>query len=144
MPDPTPSAREQVSAPWRLLSTLPSTNWKMVSGTLVAWATLVFMFVLIAYMAHGATHDSIVLSLVDSLLLYAATVGGVLPAAQYALKRGTFKPGGPDDQRAALDMAATAQDVAAETGQPVLPTPSPVPDAAPVVGWKDGSDEGVL
>lgn len=123
MAEDAPTAREIVNAPWSKLGTLPSTNWKVVTGTAVLLATMLHMFGLMAWAAHR-DKDTLLAGLVDSWLLFVATAVLLVPAGQYVAKRMTYKAGGPDDQRAALNNAASAADVASATGTYAVPTPA--------------------
>lgn len=121
----TPTPQERANEPWRLLGTLPSTNWKTATGTGVLYLTTVVMLALIW---NVRARDSVLLSLVDSWLLFVGTAVLGISAAQYLGKRATFKTGGPDDKRsdvASVPVAASASDGIAVPSAPTQPAPSP-------------------
>lgn len=118
----TPTPQERANEPWRLLGTLPSTNWKTATGTGVLYLTTVVMLALIW---NVRARDSVLLSLVDSWLLFVGTAVLGISAAQYLGKRATFKPGGPDDKRSDASVAASASDGIAVPSAPAQPAPSP-------------------
>jgi hypothetical protein len=132
MPDQTlPTPREIHNEPWRLLATLPSTNWKTVSGSVLTWVTCAQYFAL-----QWAGRDAkIIPGLWDSWLLFVGSLVGIT-AAQYAWKRKTYDPSGPEAQRAAASepgaaaeavrargAAADVVKAAAEGGGPALVAP---------------------
>jgi hypothetical protein len=134
MTDTSATPQERANEPWRLLGTLPSTNWKMVSSTGLIWVVTLFLCALIW---NVRVRDAVVTGLVDSLLMFVATVGGVVPAAMFATKRWSFKPGGPDDKRsdaANPPAAAPVSDGVAAPAAPAQPV-APVPPVPPPVGF---------
>lgn len=135
-----PTPREVHNEPWRLLATLPSTNWKTVSGSVLVWATCAQYFAL-----QWAGRDvRISGGLWDSWLIFVGSVYGIA-AAQYAWKRKTYDPSGPEAQRAAAiepgpaaeavrerGAAMRVAEVAAASGATVVPVPVvPLPVAPP-------------
>jgi hypothetical protein len=133
MADLPATPQEKANEPWRLLGTLPSTNWKTASGTGVLYLTT---GVILWIMWDVRGRDTVLLSLTDSWLLFVAT--GVLGvnAATYIGKRLTFKQGGPDDKRS--DVASPPVAAPVSDGVGALPAP------AQPVAWADGKEEGHL
>jgi hypothetical protein len=131
MAETAATPQERANEPWRRLGTLPSTNWKTASGTGVLYLTTLVMLALIW---NVRARDTVLLSLVDSWLLFVGTAVLGITAAQYIGKRATFKPGGPDDKRA--DLASVAASASEGVAAPAAPTQP--------LAWADTREEGVL
>lgn len=124
MPDKN-SPQERANEPWTRLSTLPLTNWKGVSGTLLIWCVVAFLCILVW---NVRARDSVLMAMVDSLLMFTGVVAGVIPAAMFAAKRATFKVGGPDDKRSDVVTSASAKHEGVPSSPPASTTSQP--DAA--------------
>jgi hypothetical protein len=142
-----PTPREIHNEPWRLLATLPSTNWKVAVGTVLVLSTALQLYAL----QWSGRDARVVVALWDSWLIFVGSYVGI-SAAQYAWKRKTYDPTGPEAQRsAASEPGAAAEAVrvrgaqmdmaraTAEHGIPVVPAPvvaaplATLAPAAPVI-----------
>jgi hypothetical protein len=128
MSDTPATPQEKANEPWRLLGTLPSTNWKTVSATGVLYLTTA---VILALIWDVRARDSVLLSLVDSWLLFVGTAVLGIAAAQYVGKRVTFKPGGPDDKRSDAATTPSTAPVAASASDGVAAPAAPAQPVAP-------------
>lgn len=101
---------------WKNLATLPSTNFKIVSGVLLAWTTGLVYLALVLRGADGAINATAW----DSWLIFLGAVLG-FSVGQYIGKRMTYAAPSPDSERAGVPADPPPQ----------KPLDAPKPQAVP-------------
>lgn len=121
------SEPDQSLTRWKDLATLPSTNFKMVSGSLLTWLTGSVYLTLVVLGRDAGINGTAW----DSWLIFLGAALG-FNVGQYIGKRMTYASPSPDSERAGVPAAPPP----AKPSDAPSPAPSPAPRAAVPVSEK--------